>query len=129
MRTRTPRGSDTRNRKRELPAWVAKEREETMTLVPESERSPRIVAFGGGTGMSCLLRGLRRHSTSITAIVTVTDKEASSLIHRLDIEGLIDPPAISRLEERSPLPFPDPVEVALAYRIEPRMKIIENLRA
>ncbi len=37
-----------------------------------------IVAFGGGTGMSCLLSGLRAHSSRITAIVTVTDNGGSS---------------------------------------------------
>ncbi|MGI6132318.1 MAG: gluconeogenesis factor YvcK family protein [Bacillota bacterium] len=39
---------------------------------------PRVVALGGGTGLSTLLRGLKRHTTSITAIVTVTDDGGSS---------------------------------------------------
>lgn len=39
---------------------------------------PRIVALGGGTGLSTLLRGLKHHSSNITAIVTVTDDGGSS---------------------------------------------------
>ena len=37
-----------------------------------------IVAMGGGTGLSTLLRGLKQHSSNITAIVTVTDDGGSS---------------------------------------------------
>ena len=32
-----------------------------------------IVVFGGGTGLSVLLQGLKKHTSSLTAIVTVTD--------------------------------------------------------
>lgn len=39
---------------------------------------PRIVALGGGTGLSTLLRGLKQHSSNVTAIVTVTDDGGSS---------------------------------------------------
>ena len=39
---------------------------------------PRIVAIGGGTGLSTILRGLKQHSSNITAIVTVTDDGGSS---------------------------------------------------
>ncbi len=39
---------------------------------------PRIVALGGGTGLSTLLRGWKQHSSNITAIVTVTDDGGSS---------------------------------------------------
>lgn len=41
-------------------------------------RGPHIVALGGGTGLSTLLRGLKQHSSNITAIVTVTDDGGSS---------------------------------------------------
>jgi uncharacterized cofD-like protein len=41
-------------------------------------QGPRIVAMGGGTGLSTLLRGLKQHSSNITAIVTVTDDGGSS---------------------------------------------------
>src|SRR2546430_1832853 len=33
----------------------------------------RVVAIDGGTGLSTLLRGLKRHNVAITAIVTVGD--------------------------------------------------------
>lgn len=41
-------------------------------------RGPRIVAIGGGTGLSTLLRGLKGYSANITAIVAVTDDGGSS---------------------------------------------------
>ncbi len=41
-------------------------------------RGPRIVVIGGGTGMAMLLRGLKRHTSNITAIVTVADDGGSS---------------------------------------------------
>jgi uncharacterized cofD-like protein len=41
-------------------------------------RGPRIVAIGGGTGLSNLLSGLKRFSSNITAIVAVTDDGGSS---------------------------------------------------
>lgn len=48
--------------------------------MPKSANSsaPRVVAFGGGTGMSCLLSGLKRFTPHLTAIVTVTDNGGSS---------------------------------------------------
>lgn len=42
------------------------------------ERGPRVVAIGGGTGLSTLLRGLKQHTSNITAIVTVADDGGSS---------------------------------------------------
>jgi uncharacterized cofD-like protein len=41
-------------------------------------RGPRIVAIGGGTGLSTLLRGLKSYSGNLTAIVTVADDGGSS---------------------------------------------------
>ena len=41
-------------------------------------QGPRIVAIGGGTGLSTLLRGLKVHTSNITAVVTVTDDGGSS---------------------------------------------------
>ena len=38
----------------------------------------RVVAIGGGTGLSTLLRGLKRRTEHLTAIVTVTDDGGSS---------------------------------------------------
>ena len=41
-------------------------------------RKPRIVSIGGGTGLSTLLRGLKKSDADIAAIVTVTDDGGSS---------------------------------------------------
>lgn len=41
-------------------------------------RGPRMVAVGGGTGLSNLLTGVKEHSRNITAIVTVADDGGSS---------------------------------------------------
>jgi len=42
------------------------------------ERGVRIVAIGGGTGLSNLLRGIKSKSSNLTAIVTVSDDGGSS---------------------------------------------------
>ncbi len=42
------------------------------------ERGPKIVAIGGGHGLSNLLYGLKEYSSNITAIVTVADSGGSS---------------------------------------------------
>ena len=41
-------------------------------------RGPKIVAIGGGTGLSTLLRGLKNHTGNLTAIVSVADDGGSS---------------------------------------------------
>ena len=41
-------------------------------------RGPKIVAIGGGTGLSMLLRGLKEHTSNLTAVVTVADDGGSS---------------------------------------------------
>ncbi len=41
-------------------------------------RGPKIVAIGGGTGLSTLLKGIKRITNNITAIVTVGDDGGSS---------------------------------------------------
>jgi uncharacterized cofD-like protein len=41
-------------------------------------RGPRVVAIGGGTGLSTLLRGLKEETSNITAVVTVADDGGSS---------------------------------------------------
>lgn len=40
--------------------------------------APKILAFGGGTGMAALLRGLKVYTDQITAVVAVTDNGGSS---------------------------------------------------
>lgn len=50
----------------------------------------RVVAIGGGNGLSSLLRGLKRYCDSITAIVTVADDGGSSGRLRRDL-GIVPP--------------------------------------
>ncbi len=49
---------------------------------------PRIVVFGGGTGLSTLLRGLKHFTSNLTAIVTVADNGGSSGMLREDLHIL-----------------------------------------
>ncbi|WP_423247869.1 gluconeogenesis factor YvcK family protein [Thermus altitudinis] len=42
------------------------------------EQGPKVVAFGGGTGLSRVLRGLKEHTANTTAIVAVTDDGGST---------------------------------------------------
>ncbi len=71
-----------------------------------SEQGPRIVAIGGGTGVSTLLRGLKHRTGNLTAIVTVADDGGSS--GRLREELHMPPPGDARsclvaLSEAGPL--------------------------
>jgi uncharacterized cofD-like protein len=45
-------------------------------------RGPRVVAIGGGTGLSTLLRGLKEHTSNLTAVVAVADDGGSSGVLR-----------------------------------------------
>jgi uncharacterized cofD-like protein len=72
----------------------------------ENFNKPKIVVFGGGTGLSVLLRGLKRLPIDITAIVTVADDGGSS--GRLREELKMPPPGdirnvIAALSEVEPL--------------------------
>ncbi|AAM25024.1 MAG: hypothetical protein XD49_0156 [Caldanaerobacter subterraneus] len=53
-------------------------------------KQPRIVAIGGGTGLSTMLRGLKLFTTNITAVVTVADDGGGSGILREDL-GILPP--------------------------------------
>ncbi len=53
-------------------------------------QAPKVVAIGGGTGLSTLLRGLKAHTPHITAIVTVADDGGSSGRLRREL-GLLPP--------------------------------------
>jgi 2-phospho-L-lactate transferase/gluconeogenesis factor (CofD/UPF0052 family) len=69
-------------------------------------RGPRVVAIGGGTGLSTLLRGLKEHTSNLTAIVTVCDDGGSSGRLRRDLRLL--PPGdfrqcIAALADSDPL--------------------------
>ena len=48
-------------------------------------RGPKIVAIGGGTGLSTLLRGLKEHTSNLTAVVTVADDGGSSGVLRAEL--------------------------------------------
>lgn len=54
------------------------------------KRGPKIVVVGGGTGLSVLLRGLKKYTNNITAIVAVTDDGGSSGRLRGDL-GILAP--------------------------------------
>ena len=79
-------------------------------------RGPRIVAIGGGTGLSTLLRGLKEHTSNLTAIVTVADDGGSSGVLRAglgippvgDIRNCIAALADAEplMSERPPIPLP-----------------------
>lgn len=51
---------------------------------------PKVVVIGGGTGLSILLRGLKKVTSNITAIVTVADDGGGSGILREDL-GMLPP--------------------------------------
>jgi uncharacterized cofD-like protein len=51
---------------------------DTLTQHRRRERGPRIVAVGGGTGLSTLLRGIKNYTHNITAVVSVADNGGSS---------------------------------------------------
>jgi uncharacterized cofD-like protein len=69
-------------------------------------RGPRIVAIGGGTGLSTLLRGLKQYTSNLTAVVTVADDGGSSGMLRRDMHVI--PPGdirncIAALADAEPL--------------------------
>jgi uncharacterized cofD-like protein len=50
----------------------------TLYRYRQRGRGPKVVAIGGGHGLAVLLRGLKQHTSNITAIVTVADDGGSS---------------------------------------------------
>ena len=80
------------------------------------EQGPRIVAIGGGTGLSTMLRGLKKYTKHLTAIVTVSDDGGGSGMLRRDI-GMLPPGDIRHCMEA--LANTEPVmQQLLAYRFE-----------
>lgn len=69
-------------------------------------RGPRVVAIGGGTGLSTLLRGLKGYTSNLTAIVTVADDGGSTGRLRQEF-GVLAPgdlrQCIAALAEAEPL--------------------------
>ena len=49
------------------------------------EQGPKVVAIGGGTGLSTMLRGLKNHTKNLTAVVTVADDGGGSGMLRQDL--------------------------------------------
>ena len=49
------------------------------------EQGPKVVAIGGGTGLSTMLRGLKSRTKDLTAIVTVADDGGGSGVLRQDL--------------------------------------------
>ncbi len=53
-------------------------------------QEPKIVVIGGGTGLSTMLRGLKKYTSNITAVVTVADDGGGSGLLRQDL-GMLPP--------------------------------------
>ena len=78
------------------------------------ERGPKIAAIGGGTGLSTMLRGLKKYTKNLTAIVTVADNGGGSGVLRQDL-GMPPPGDIRHCMEA--LANTEPVmERLLTYR-------------
>ncbi len=93
-----------------LYAFVRPETDEGMAQAIINRRSlsrgPNVVTIGGGTGLSMLLRGLKAHTSNLTAVVTVADDGGSS--GRLREEFGVMPPGdirqcVAALAEAEPL--------------------------
>lgn len=63
---------------------------EQIRLYTPGKKQPQIVAIGGGHGLSAMLRGLKRYSRYITAIVTVADDGGGSGMLRDEL-GILPP--------------------------------------
>ena len=63
---------------------------ETVKLYTPGRPEPRIVAIGGGHGLSAMLRGLKCRTRHITAVVTVADDGGGSGMLREDL-GMLPP--------------------------------------
>ncbi len=93
-----------------LSAFVRPGRDESLVNIIYNHRylrrGPKIVAIGGGTGLSMLLRGLKEYTGNLTAVVTVADDGGSS--GRLRRELGLPPPGdlrncIAALADAEPL--------------------------
>ncbi len=64
-----------------LGAYLPDDRESIPDVLYRRQllgRGPKVVAIGGGTGLSTLLKGIKNYTNNITAIVTVGDNGGSS---------------------------------------------------
>ncbi len=55
-------------------------------LKNQSGFRPKIVSIGGGTGLSTMLRGIKKYTSDITAVVTVADDGGGSGLLREDLK-------------------------------------------
>ena len=78
--------------------------------------APRIVAIGGGTGLSTMLRGLKTVSPAITAIVTVADNGGGSGVLRQEL-GMPPPGDVRNCLQALANTEPT-MEALLAYRFK-----------
>ncbi len=65
-------------------------REELLRIYLPGYQNPKIAALGGGHGLSNMLRGMKRYTNNITAIVSVCDDGGGSGILRKDL-GMLPP--------------------------------------
>ncbi|MFR1050850.1 MAG: gluconeogenesis factor YvcK family protein [Oscillospiraceae bacterium] len=87
---------------------------ETLKTERRWEQGPRVVAIGGGNGLSTMLRGLKQYTKNLTAIVTVADDGGGSGMLRADL-GMPPPGDIRNCMEA--LANTEPVmERLLGYR-------------
>ena len=87
---------------------------ESYPTLHQWERGPKIVAIGGGTGLSTMLRGLKKYTRNLTAIVTVADNGGGSGMLRQDL-GMPPPGDIRHCMES--LANTEPImEKLLTYR-------------
>jgi uncharacterized cofD-like protein len=77
-----------------LSAFVRRSSDESLVNILYNNRylsrGPKIVAVGGGTGLSTLLRGLKEYSGNLSAVVTVADDGGSSGRLRREL-GILPP--------------------------------------
>ena len=66
------------------------ERLKSITIDDKESTDPNVVVIGGGTGQSVFLRGLKKRTRNITAIVTVADDGGGSGALREDL-GMLPP--------------------------------------
>jgi len=98
---------------------IAKDSKNLEDLIYEKRvlvKGPKIVVIGGGTGLSTMLRGLKKYTNNMTAIVTVADDGGGSGVLREDL-GILPPGDIRNcilaLADTEPL-----MEELLQYRFK-----------
>ncbi len=85
-------------------------------MAERTSRSPRIVAIGGGTGLSTILRGLKHVSPNITAVVAMADNGGGSGVLRQEL-GMPPPGDVRNCLQALANTEPT-MEALLAYRFK-----------